>query len=393
VLQVEARTDGEERRMRIAILHSQYRSGSLSGENRVVADEISLLRSAGHDVLSWCPIPDEGPPLSMAQLGFRAVWSRDAQSRVRALASRFRPDVVHVHNLFPMLSPAILDIGKTIPLVMTLHNYRLMCLPADLFRQSRQCELCIGHVPWKGVLFHCYRNSYLASAALALSLTAHRLASSFDGVRVFIAVSELVRRKHVEGGLPADRILVKGHFTWPTARRRGPGRYLLYVGRLSPEKGITWLAEAWQKSWGQLRIVGDGPEARTLRRLARTRAIELVGPRSPAEVSSDISRARAVVIPSLWSEPFGRSAIEAYAAGVPVIANAVGALSEVVVDGTTGLFVAPRSEAWERAINQLQDDEESHRLGAGAYEAWLNEYSPPANLRQLERIYGEAAGV
>jgi glycosyltransferase involved in cell wall biosynthesis len=376
--------------VRIAVLHSEYRSGSLSGENRVVTDEIALLRSAGHEVASWRPIPEPPSPLSTAQLGFRTVWSKAARNRLRSLLSHFRPDVIHVHNLFPMLSPAILGVGRDIPLVMTLHNYRLMCLPGDLYRGSRQCEVCVGRVPWRGIVYRCYRDSYLASGAIALSLTLHRATNSFDLVDLFIAVSDFVKQKYVEDGWSADQIRMKGHFVWPSARRRGSGKHFLYVGRLSAEKGITWLAQVWQEGWGQLRIVGDGPESESLRRLAHSREIELIGPRSPEEVATHVVESRAVLMPSLCSEPFGRTAIEAYAAGVPVIANASGALREVVVNGITGLLVNPSAEAWAGAIEELQDDATSRRLGAGAYKAWLSEYSPQTNLRQLEEAYETA---
>ena len=194
--------------MRILVLHSRYLSGSLSGENRVVDDEIELLRRAGHDVFSWTPsVPEEQP----WQTATNAIWSRKEASNVRRLIARNEPEVVHVHNLFPRLSPSVIGAAATtgIPVLVTLHNFRLMCLPATFLRDGRLCEACAGHVPWRGVAHGCYRDSRPASAALASSLTLHRATQTFGKVTLFLAVSDFVRRKHVQYGFDSGRIRVK----------------------------------------------------------------------------------------------------------------------------------------------------------------------------------------
>ena len=228
--------------MRILILHSQYRSGWASGENSVVRDEERLLKEAGHEVVSWTPLPTSS--MSSLKLGGRAVWSPAARAHLEDLMSEHHPDIVHCHNLFPMLSPAVLraSAAESSSIVVTLHNYRLFCLPATCFRDDEICELCVGHVPWRGVVYRCYRDSVLGSAALAASLTMHRAANSFDGVSLFLPVSRFVRDRHVAAGFDSERMVVKPNFLWPHARRQGAGGFFLYAGRLAPEKDVGRLA-------------------------------------------------------------------------------------------------------------------------------------------------------
>src|SRR6266540_3750831 len=201
--------------MRILILHSRYISGWASGENSVVRDEERLLTEAGHDVVTWTPSP--GPELSHGRLGSRTIWSTATVRHVRRLIERHRPQILHCHNLYPMLSPAVRRAARDgeSRVVVTLHNYRMFCLPATCLRDGQICELCMGRVPWRGVVYRCYRGSLPGSAALAASLTMHRAIGSFDQVSLFLPVSRFVRDKHVEAGFPLERMVVKPNFCWP----------------------------------------------------------------------------------------------------------------------------------------------------------------------------------
>ena len=258
--------------MRILILHSRYVSGDASGENKVVDDEFRLLREAGHEVLVWAPSPDTTGALGYLRAGMSAMWSSRAAREVARVQRRDGIEVVHVHNLFPALSPAVIRSARSAgaAVIVTLHNYRLMCLPANLLREKRVCEECVGHLPWRGVAHGCYRDSVVGSAVLASSLALHRSLGTFDAVSRFLAISEFVRRKHIEAGIHPARITVKPNFTWPTAPREGPGTYFLFLGRLAPEEGVDTLLQAWEidKPALPLVVAGDGPDAEALRRAA-----------------------------------------------------------------------------------------------------------------------------
>jgi glycosyltransferase involved in cell wall biosynthesis len=372
--------------MRVLVLHSRYASGATSGENRVVEDEVELLRGAGHDVQVWAPVPDDTPAGSRAGLALNAVWSRPAVTEVRRLAAALRPDVIHVHNLFPMLSPAVLRSARA-PVVVTLHNYRLLCLPAVFLRDGRACEDCLGKFPWRGVVHRCYRGSAGGSAALAASLGVHRRMGTFAHVAMFLAVSEFVSRKHVEAGFDPARIRVKPNFGAAQPRRQGPGEDFLFLGRLSEEKGLDRLVSIWRDVPARLVVVGDGPERARLE-AAAPGTVEFRGSVPPDQVPAYLARARALVLPSICYEGAPRTVVEAYAAGVPVVANRYGALPGVVSDGVTGLLVEPGDEGgWRSALASVMDDDNSERLGEGAFAAWRTGYSPERGIADLEAAY------
>ena len=369
--------------MRIAVLHSQYLSGDLSGENRVVADEAALLEAAGHDVVTFTPSARaDANPLVLAR---DAIWSSPSVQRVRRLIDEFRPDVIHAHSLYPALSPAVLR--TRVPTVMTLHNARLLCLPATLLRGGRPCELCIGRVPWRGIAYACYRDSRPASAVLASSLTLHRSVRTFERVMLFLAVSEYVREKHVQAGLEPARIAVKHNFVQPGNRRVGPGGPFLVLGRLTREKGIDTLLRSWGDA--PLEIVGDGEERAALESRAPS-SVRFRDAVPATEVPALLAGARALLLPSR-SEGLPRVVVEAFAAGVPVVASRVGGLPELVEDDVNGLLVDVEDESgWRAAVAGLSIDAESVRLGSGAFATWTDRHSPVSGLAALEDAYADA---
>ncbi|HXF97246.1 MAG TPA: glycosyltransferase family 4 protein [Gaiellaceae bacterium] len=376
--------------MRILILHSRYLSGSLSGENRVVEEEAQLLRGGGHHVELVCLSPDEH---SAPALVTRSLLSLGSAAAIRDRVRSGGFEVVHCHNLYPTLGAGVLSAAAKAgaAVVLTLHSYRLVCIAATFFRDRAVCQDCLGRLPWPGVVHACYRGSRAQSLVLATSLALARARRAFDSVHRYLAVSAFVRAKHIEAGLPAERILIKPNVVGPQTRRAGPGLYFLVLSRLSAEKGIAELVRAWSEELGELRIAGDGPLRGEIERLAHGRGVRVLGPVAPEHIPALFSGARALFVPSRWFEGQPRVVLEAYAAGVPVVASRIGCLPDVIADGETGFTVAfGDDEGWRTAARAFADDHVAMRLGAAAYERWRTEYSPERGLELLEFAYREA---
>jgi glycosyltransferase involved in cell wall biosynthesis len=373
--------------MRILILHSRYRSGSLSGENRVVDEEAGLLRQGGHHVQVLSPSPDD---FSRPELATRSLTSRGVAGLVHDRVRSERIEIVHCHNLFPALGPAVLtaasDAGAAV--VATLHNYRLLCMAGTLFRNGRVCQDCLGRSPLAGLVHACYRGSHPESAIMTATFLAARARRTFDSVDRFLAVSAFVRAKHIEAGFSPERILVKPNVVGPQEQRVGAGRYFLILSRLSAEKGIADIVASWDKDVGDLVIAGDGPEFERVKELAAGRGVVLRGAVAPSEIPELLSQARAILVPSSWYEGQPRVMLEAYASGVPVIGSRIGGVSELIEEGETGLTVPlDDASAWRRAAAELADDSISTRLGQGAYARWVDRFSPLRGLTALEAAY------
>jgi glycosyltransferase involved in cell wall biosynthesis len=384
---------------KVLVVHNRYRSRFVSGENRMVEQEVELLRRAGDTVVPYVRESDEIADFgsgARAWLPARVVWSPQDRRALTRLVARERPDIAHVHNTFPLISPsaihALASLG--IPTVMTLHNFRLFCANGLLFRDGRPCEECLGSSPLPGVVHGCYRGSRAATAPIALSTTAHRWLGTWNRVASFVTLSSFAREKVIAGGLPPARVVVKPNFVQPPSRvRKGPGAQYVFLGRLTPEKGADVLVSAWSAELGRLLVAGDGPERRGLEQQARAHGgtVRFLGSLSPQECGELLRSARALVVPSRAYEGFPVAVVEAYAHGVPVIAPAHGAFPEVVEDGVTGLLFRAGDAADLRArMRTLADPQRSLEMGAAARHAYETRYTPERNLRALHAIYGRA---
>jgi glycosyltransferase involved in cell wall biosynthesis len=330
------------------------------------------------------------------------VWHRAAAQRVAELVRANDIDVVHFHNTFPLMSPAVYSAARAAgaAVVQTLHNFRLLCPGANLYRDGQVCEKCVGKaVPIAGVIHKCYRDSRGASLATAAMLTTHRALGTWqNGVDAYITPTHFARDKFIAGGLPAERIIVKPNFVDPDpgfAAKGGSGGYAIFVGRLSHEKGLDTLLSAWAHLNGtvQLKIVGDGPLADDVKAAAaRDRSIEWLGRRGMDEVFDLIADARVLVMPSNCYETFGRVAIEAFAKGTPVIASNHGAPADVVDEGRTGLRFKPGDGADLAAkIRQLlADDVVRTAMRAECRREFEAKYTGAANYEMLMSIYQRA---
>lgn len=382
---------------RILVVHNAYQYRG--GEDTVVEAEAALLLSRGHEVDTWLRSNDEVREMSLPVLASGTLWSgrttRELADRVR----RSRPDVIHVHNTFPLISPSLYWAAARagVPVVQTLHNFRLLCPQAMFLRQGRICEDCLGHAPWRGVARRCYRGSMPQSALLAGMLELHRALGTYTRkVSRFIALNGFCRDKFIQGGLPAGKIAVKPNFVaWEDTRVPEPGSAreragFLFVGRLSGEKGVAVLARAFAELTGaDLRVAGTGPEAERLQGLA---GATLLGALPGEAVRAEMDRALALVMPSICYENFPRTLVEAYACGLPVIASRLGAMAELVRDGETGLLFEPGDAAdlaakmrWAQAHPEIMA-----AMGQAARAEYEAKYTPEINYRQLMAIY-EAA--
>lgn len=352
--------------------------------------EGSLLSNRGHAVEYFTRHNDEISQLSRVSVAMQTFWSspvaRDFEARLRS----FKPDVVHVHNTFPRISPAIYWVAAKlgVPIVQTLHNFRLMCPQAMFLREGKVCEDCLGKLPWRGALRGCYRDSRLQSTVLASMVSLHRgLGTWQNKVTRYIALNEFCRNKFIEGGLPAERILIKPNFVDflpPIAVDR---KGFLFVGRLSVEKGIdTLVAAASMVHGAKVHVAGSGPEAGLLDAATN---ISALGARSHDEVRALMCHAIALVMPSIWYETFGMVAIEAFAAGLPVIASRLGALAVLIEDRVTGLLFEPGdphslAEAMRWA---LEHPAKMAAMGMAARARYEANFTAEQNYRQLMTIY------
>ena len=374
--------------LRILLAHNAYQNKG--GEDTVVEAEIALLRSHGHDVKTYFRSNDDVAGMSSLALARHTLWSPRTSRDLAAQIHRFRPDVIHVHNTFPLISPSLYWAAARagVPVVQTLHNFRLMCLNALFLREGKVCEDCMGHLPWRGVARACYRGSPAASAALAGMLALHRgLGTYHNKVARYIALNAFCRSKFIEGGLPAGRVVVKPNCVDFAAPTPGPRSGLLFVGRLSIEKGVAPLAKAVALlSDAVLRVAGDGPESGLLEGVS---GVTRLGSLPGETVRGEMGRALALVVPSIWYENFPRTIVEAFACGLPGIASRIGALAEIVRDGETGLLLEPgnpRDLADKMAWAQ-SNPERMAEMGRKARAQYEAEFSAEVNYRRLMEIY------
>jgi glycosyltransferase involved in cell wall biosynthesis len=388
----------------IFMAHNYYRSFSPSGENVAFEAEAELLRTRGHAVHLHVRRSDEIAAFSLtehARLGARIVWSKESYVEIKRELAEHRPDVAHFHNTFPLISVSAFQACRElkVPVVHTLWNYRPLCLNAQLLRAGKVCESCVDkRLPWPGILHRCYRSSASYSASMAAMQFLHRTAyTGWADVNVFIAPSQFVRQKYVSAGFPINRIVVKPHFATPDTSVNDRDReYALFVGRLSTEKGVHTLLAAWkQLPHIPLIILGEGPQGAEVRTAAsRLKNVTMVGSVGHSEVLGYLRRARYLVMPSEWYEPFGIVLVEALACGTPVIASNLGGIPETIVDGRTGLLFKPKDpcDLARKAEYLWSHPEHARTLGREARLAYEARFTPEKNYEELLGVYALALG-
>jgi glycosyltransferase involved in cell wall biosynthesis len=379
---------------RVLLVHVKYLQAG--GEDVAFAEETEMLREHGHEVREIVLSNEPLLQMTPARAAATTVWSEAGRRTIREAVASFRPDIVHFHNTFPLLSPAVYAAARQTgaAVVQTLHNFRLVCPGGLLMRNGAPCEDCLGTHPWRSVVHKCYRESATASAAVSTMLTLHRTRGTWQhDVDAYICLTEFARAKLAAGGLPVSKLYVKGNSI--RGRERAGARerrHFLYAGRLSVEKGVAFLARAWRdtKQNARLVVAGSGPDEAALRAL-NAPAIELVGQRTREEISDLLDESIAVIVPSLCYESFPLIVLEAFSRGVPVIASALGALPDIVEGGRTGgLFEAGNAQSLANAVQRMTDAATWQMMSDNAAQAFATRFSAERNYVLLMDIYDAA---
>ncbi|MBO6575318.1 MAG: glycosyltransferase [Rhodothermales bacterium] len=337
--------------MRVLAIHAYYQQ--FGGEDRMFAADTRLLERRGHVVERFTFDNAEVDGWSRLQQARNVVWNPEQVRRVRAAVASFRPDVAHVQNFFPSLSPAILRALSEcgVPVVLRLPNYRLLCVNGTLFRDGGTCTSCVGkRLATSGIRHGCYRGSRLASAGVAAMSGVHRFLGTWNRhVDAYLALDPNGRDLFVQGGLPEERIhVIPNHLETFPEPGTGDGGFAVFSGRLTEEKGLRVLIEAWARLERpvSLKIAGTGPLEDLVRGAAsRNPHIEYLGWTEKDELAKIVGRAALAIVPSQWAEPFGLVALEATAAGTPALVTRAGGLQNVVREGTSGWLVEPGDAA------------------------------------------------
>jgi glycosyltransferase involved in cell wall biosynthesis len=382
------------------MVHNYYQQPG--GEDESAEQEISLLQQHGHTVHLFSRHNNEinsYSPIQKTLLFFKPTWSFTTYWQIKDLLQSLDIDIVHIQNFFPLVSPALFYACQELntKTFCMLHNYRLLCPNSIFYRDGNICEDCLAGTLWSGIIHKCYHESALQTSSIALMLKTHRLANTWvDKVDAYITLSEFTRRKFIDGGLPESKLFVRPNFL---VEDPGIGEnereYALFIGRLSPEKGIMTMLDAWKNHPNiPLKIIGEGPERPQIEEKIRRyqlNQVELLGYVPLIEVFEALKKALFLVMPSVWYETFGRVIIEAYATGTPVIASRLGALKEIIIEKKTGLLFTPGDALDLSKQVQYANDHplELRSWGRQARSQYEQKYTADSAYERLISIYEE----
>lgn len=382
--------------VRILLVHNEY--VNKGGEDVVLANEAELLSGRGHEVrLATVSNKDIRGALAQLKTALYTASSPFGIGWMRERLDEGRPDVVHVHNFFPLLSPSIFAAcnERGVPVVQTLHNYRTICSNGMLLRNDRPCELCVTGSPYQGVRHRCYRSSVVASLPLAQMIATHRKAGTWRRrVDRFIALTEFARSRFLAAGFPAEKVVAKPNFVADPGEPEvpaGTAEHVLFVGRLAAEKGIATLLRAWEGLGIPLVVAGDGP-MRAAVEASPSPHVKAIGWKSGPEIAAEMGRCRFMVMPSEWYEGFPMTLVEALSLGRPVLVSRLGSMAEVIEDGVTGLHVNPGDPRDLAAkVRWAYDHPDAvAEMGRNARAVYEQRYTADRNYAMLMAIYEDA---
>ncbi|GAB1766404.1 glycosyltransferase family 4 protein [Priestia megaterium] len=389
--------------IKVLIIHNYYKHSG--GEDKVVEEEIRLLEQNKINVIKYFISNDEikmDGVINKLILGINTIYSKKQYNSLKAILLKERPDVVHVHNTFPLISPSVYYLCSElgVPVVQTLHNYRLGCAGAMLLRDGQVCEKCIQGSLINGIKHGCYRDSRIQTVPLSTMLYTHRFLNTWNKkVNKYIALTSFAKKKFQEIGLDEKKIAVKPNFI----KSQHISNYtkenqIVFVGRISKEKGLHLLLEAWKGLSPQfktkLNIIGDGPLKEELAsKYEKYKNINFLGKLDSNEVLGHMAKSKYIVVPSVWYEGFPMTIIEAYSVNTPVISSNIGSLKEVVKEEVTGFHfennnVADLKYVLEKALKykEYEDLQENIKVH------FNNNYTSDINFKILMNIYKEVIG-
>lgn len=392
---------GGESIHRVLQVHTRYRLAG--GEDEAVEAEKRLLEDGGVEVTQVifdnADLRESVSIFSDIGLAASAIWSRSAERRVGAAIAANHPQVMHVHNTFPLASPSIYSAAaaRGVPVLQTLHNYRFVCPAATVFRDGRVCTDCVGRlIPWPSVVHACVRDSRPQSAVAAATLTVHRARGTFTReITGYVALTSFQRQLMIDGALPADRIRVIPNFLEPDPGIASEDRTgVVFVGRLAPEKGVAVLLEAASAVPGVVRIVGEGPLASLASEASVAGHVAFLGSLPRSSVLDELRRSIALVLPSVWFEGFPLVMLEAFAVGTPVIASRIGSLAELIEDGATGLLAEATNpgDLADRISWAVAHPTEMLEMGANARDRYDARFRGKMHLTALLEAYAWVGG-
>lgn len=377
--------------MKILIAHNKYQQRG--GEDLVFETESYLLKSAGYEVETLLVSNEQIVGIKGKIKAATGIKNNSAVlENIKEILKKFKPDIVHFHNIFPTLSPAsvraVLETGT--PVVLTLHNYRFICAGAMLLRNNKPCEKCLSSSRFNAIYHKCYRSSYIGSfCANIVGDEVKKISQEFPDKIKFITLTEFAKTRFIKAGYKEHNFIVKPNcLSDPGHGEIDRDNKIIYVGRISSEKGVSTLIEASRRSGIKLDIIGDGPDREILQRSAGE-TVTFLGALPPYEVLANIKKAKALAIPSKWYEGFPMVALEAMGTGTPILASDIGSLSEIVDHGTNGFLLDPfQINDWAEMFKYvIHENEELLKIGNQTRKVFLKKYNQEAGLKHLCEIY------
>jgi len=385
--------------MKILALHNYYQQRG--GEDQCFEDTIRVLKAHGHEVREQTMHNDQIKGAKKVKVALDTLWSRTSYRLIGQVIQDFKPDLMHAMNTFPLFSPSVFYAAKKlgVPVIHEIQNYRTSCAGAYLLRDGNVCEKCIGAAfPIAAIQHRCYRGSRLGSAILATTIALHRWKRTWhNAVDLILCPSKISKQKLIESGMPGEKITVKlNSLDFDPGMGRGTGGFAVFVGRLSPEKGLDTLVDAWKTDSALpiLKIIGDGPLATMVQaaQAADTR-IQWLGRKPIPELLEIVGQANCLVMPSVWYETFGRTTVEAFAKGTPVVGSRIGGTAEIIDEGKNGWLFTPGNaqelaSKVKMAMNLSLVEASSYR--DAARKSYLQNYTSEVNYRRLVECYQKA---